>query len=851
MKTDYKPKATGTRLVFCMAVFAWAFRCITPVSDMVPERMVGFWNNNKVAFLPILEKAQKRVTDGDSSNLFNALRAIGIQDQVDYSLYFDQAPPIDEPDLAKRNHLLLTYLIQQSQSKIRQGLDMKGGIALLLTADPHQFASPQERDLAMEQAKQVLYRRADNLGVVEPVIRIIRGHHLEIQLPGISTQDNPDISNILQKPVKLEFCFLNDQLDPDHSPNCPEGYRKLHLTFFDQLAQHKVKKAYFVSQKPALDSTAIQSAKVVYAGSYGPQVSFKVKPTMREAVEALTRGNLGKNLAIVLDGELFVAPVIREIVQDGTFIIEGPMTPNEAKELVSILNNSVNFELKLSEMYEVGPSIAENQKERALLSGICATGGIAALLTSYYLSPGLLAIMSALFAIMIVLATLMSAGGSLSMPGVAGIVLTLGMAVDGNILIYERMREEFKRGGTLGSAVLSGYRKALSTILDANLTTLFAALCLVGFGIGPIRGFGVTLCIGVLASMFATLVYTKAALDLCVIETTVVEQMFPFEWFKDAEYNFFKYRNWALGISLLVLAIGAVSALLRHTPLLGIDFSGGEKITLTFEEKPSIKQILGALPAPDRQHVQATYVKALGQDRETLHLQTPLGRSDQLAQVLRDALPDADFQLAETTQLGSVFGEHLRSSAYWAVGLAMASIMAYVAFRFELGFGIGALVSTLHDAGLTLAVFILMGGQISIPVLAGLLMIIGYSINDTIIVFDRIREELPLNPRLALADIINLAVNKTLGRTVLTSVTTLISAVMLYLFSSNTVKDLSLVVIIGVITGTLSSIYIASPIVHAWHKGDRQRIGALHHSFSFLRPKTQTPPGQQRAPVLT
>ena len=406
------------------------------------------------------------------------------------------------------------------------------------------------------------------------------------------------------------------------------------------------------------------------------------------------------------------------------------------------------------------------------------------------------------------------------------------MGVDANILIFERLREELKSGKSLKNATSGAFAKVTSTIVDANLTTLITASILIWLGTGPVKGFGVTLAIGICASIFCALVVTRFLLDTLVFRLGI-KKVLGLSMFSELKFDFFAFRKPAFIASWLLVLAGVVSVVLHHDKIMGIDFTGGDEMTVSYDDTNRID--LGdmevAVEELELGEVNPVYQNLIGQSKEVLKLQTRFDASRDVLTALQGAFPEADLKEVGVTQIGASVSNSIQANAIYSVLAALIGILLYVAFRFEVGYGIGAVVATVHDVLMTIGIFVICGefdifvsGQFTAPMLAAILMIVGYSINDTIVVFDRIREELELNPGSNLRSIINLAINRVFSRTLLTSITTLLAALSLYIFGAGVINDLAFVFIIGILTGTFSSIFIASPIFFWWHKGDRRHV---------------------------
>jgi SecD/SecF fusion protein len=419
----------------------------------------------------------------------------------------------------------------------------------------------------------------------------------------------------------------------------------------------------------------------------------------------------------------------------------------------------------------------------------------------------------------------------------AALVLTIGMAVDANILIFERIREELKAGKSSENALVGGYEKAFSTIIDANFTTLITASILIWLGTGPVKGFGITLAIGIVTSVFCALFISRLLLSVLLsigtknlISFSAIEKCNP----RDG-IDFHKYRKLAFFVSWAVVAVGIASIYQNKDRILGIDFRGGEETIASFSNQIDPADLDDTFSTSDVGEVQHVYRSEVGSGEEAsrLVLQTEIGKGREALSLLQSKFPTAELIEEGLSNIGASVSNQITSDAISSVLVALLGILLYVAIRFEMGYAIGAVVATVHDVLMTVGLFVLFGyisggtlcsGQFTAPMIASILMIVGYSINDTIVVFDRIREELELNPVTNLRKIILIAINRVLSRSIITSFTTLLAAFSLWVFGAGIINDFAFVFVIGIITGTFSSIFIASPIFYFWHKGDRKHV---------------------------
>ncbi|MEO7297227.1 MAG: protein translocase subunit SecF, partial [Verrucomicrobiota bacterium] len=417
---------------------------------------------------------------------------------------------------------------------------------------------------------------------------------------------------------------------------------------------------------------------------------------------------------------------------------------------------------------------------------------------------------------------------TLTLPGIAGVVLTIGMAVDANVLIFERIREELAAGKSLRGAVAAGYGKAFGTIFDSNLTTLISSVILIFMGTGSVKGFGVTLTIGVTVSMFSALVVTRLIFDWLlaknILKSLPMLHLVP----ADKKIDFLRWAKPAFAASWLLIIVGIGYGFHRGDNILGVDFKGGDVLTMQFDEKAKIPadQLRSAVAKLGIGEPMIQYQKDISTGTETLRIATAFDTGEKVDEAIKSNFPQAHFKRLSLDKVGRSVSVEIQTSAVYAVLLALFGILIYVAFRYEFSFAVGAVVAIIHDVLMTMGWFFLTGRELSAPMVAALLTIIGFSINDTIVIFDRIREDLKLGARGSLKEIMNQALNQTLSRTVITSGTVFLATMSLYIFGGGVINDFAFTFLVGIITGTYSSIYIASAIVLWWHKGERPKLAS-------------------------
>jgi SecD/SecF fusion protein len=427
-----------------------------------------------------------------------------------------------------------------------------------------------------------------------------------------------------------------------------------------------------------------------------------------------------------------------------------------------------------------------------------------------------------------------------TLPGIAGIVLTTGMAVDANVLIFERIREELAKGKSLRGALQAGYSRAFGTIFDSHVTTLISSIILIVMGTGSVKGFGTTLTWGVAASLFTALVITRLIFDF-LIAKNIIKSMPMMHVIRNTKIDFMRWAVPAFAATWLLIFVGLGWGFYRgfhRHDLAGVEFSGGESITLAVNQqhKPPVDKIRDVATRVSGREVLVSYQHDIGTGTDTLRVTSRVAEKGEteigtkIFEALKKEFPEAGFGGTENKPLnrelvGAVIGEEIQQTAIIASLVALFGILIYVAVRYEFSFAVGAVVAIIHDVLMTLGWYFLTDRQLNATTVAAVLTIIGFSINDTIVIFDRIREDLKIGVRGSFRELINQALNQTLSRTIITSGTVFLATLSLFIFGGGPINDFAFTFLVGIITGTYSSIYIASALVLWIHKGQRPKLG--------------------------
>lgn len=834
MKASILWKLIATGLVLAYAITSLLPIKDTPFAEFILEEV----SHEKEAFSEIVAEAKELQENGQARSVYVGVQQIANRDRIDLIEFFPHVTLADIRNQDRRNQILLSYLLEESKSSVKQGLDLKGGVGFTLKVQNEiDTEQDQVKNDYLNKAIDIIRQRINSLGLSEPLIRPKGEGLIEVQLPGLNTEDDPDVINQLKKPAKLEFRKVYPTAG-SMAGKAPLGYETLIIegeTRDGQLTQTPA----WVKVIPEATGSIVSAARasINESGGYEILIQFTGEGTERFAemtAELAAEGTpqLPSRLAIVLDGKLYSMPTVRESIRGGSASISGNFSQREAIELSGVLNNPLDAELTVEEMYEVGATLASGARDSSLKACVLGAALVGLFMILYYGVAGVVSVISVAVNILVVLGLLASMDATLTLPGIAALVLTVGMAVDANILIFERIREELNAGKRSESALLGGFEKALSTIIDANVTTLITASILIWLGTGPVKGFGVTLAIGICVSIFCALVVTRFLLDLAV-STGFSKKIIGFnvKGFKDMDFM----SKWkpAFLFSWIIVAIGIGSFVINFDKVFGIDFTGGEELTITYENPITPEQISNLADQQDLGEVLAFAQTEFGTEKEFLKVQTELEQGKIVFAAMDEAFSEAGLSLIGSNTIGGSVSSSITTNALISVVVALFGILLYVALRFEMGYGVGAVVATVHDVLMSVGLYVLLGGQFTAPMLAAVLMIVGYSINDTIVVFDRIREELDLNPGAGLKKIINVSISRVLSRSVWTSLTTFCAAFALYIFGAGVINDFALIFMIGIVTGTFSSIFIASPVFYRWHRGDRAHVEA-----NALQPKS-------------
>jgi SecD/SecF fusion protein len=833
------------KILLTLGLVGWA------VFELIPLRTIPFADYARqhatvqpAEFEKLLDEAAARIGRSQAPSEYIALQQIGRERKLDLSHYFPRIR-LEETlqNVERRNDLVLGELARQSRGRVQRGLDLAGGVAITLEIDERAAGAddPDARKEKIKKAIEIIAKRIDARGIAEPIIRPVGNNRIEVQLPDVNIRDNPDLVAQVKKPARLDFRLVHPTLQPGPGGDVPPGYEVLALEVDGRGSETSVEEL-FIKIMPEFSGNLVAEARAQTDSLGRSEVIMDLtqEGTVRfaELTSRITaKGTQTGRLAIVLDGKLQSAPLVKEEIRNGIATIRGGrMSDREAIDLANVLNNPLDLPLVVKEQHEVGPSLAQAAVDAGVRAAIIGTSLVAAFMITFYATGGLVAVFTLGINLLIILGVMASLGATITLPGLAGIVLTVGMAVDANILIFERMREELAAGGSLTSANTGGYRKALTTIIDAHLVQLIICGIMIWLGSGPIKGFGVTLLIGVLSTLFSVLITAHLVMELLIDSGTLrkitLRRMLP-----DFRFDFIKFGRPAFIASWLVVVLGVAVIIQKGAQIYGPDFTGGDVVSVQFNQPPpSELAIREAAAAGGVKPVNITTARIAGRARETIKLETPEEKGALVFDALQKAFPQSGLEHLGQTHVGAAIGRETQLNALLAVGVSMLTILLYIAFRFEFGYGVGAVVATLHDILMTIGIFVLTGRQFNAPMVAAILCIAGYSINETVVVFDRIREELKLNPSGTLRDVVNGAIRKVFARTIMTASTTFLAALALFVFGGGVLRDISFTFLVGILTSTFSAIFVAAQVFYWWHNGDRERVEGDESDLAPRRP---------------
>lgn len=732
-----------------------------------------------------------------------------------------------QPIAVSKNQLVITPKDTNRLDEIQQIVrsfvkDPKGGLALFsleddsarLTITPTKAHSEKLTKDAVEHSLKVVRQRLNESGLVDPTITKQGSDGILVQLPGV---DDPSyIRSLLGTTAKMTF----------HWAANADSKEVIQAKGFD------TEEVYALEARVVLEGKHIQDANLVFSQESGqPVVSFVLDKEGARLFTEMTQNNIGRSLAIVLDDEVITAPVIRSVIAGGHGEISGAFTVAEANELALLLRaGALPAPLNVIEERTVGPDLGSDSISMGITTGIIGALLVLLFMLAIYGSWGLIASLSLTLNIGLIFGVLSLLGATLTLPGIAGIILSIGMAVDANILINERIREETRRGKRAFIALDAGFKRAYSTILDSNITSLIAISLLFMFGSGPVRGFAVAMAIGLITSMFTSISFTRLLMEWriskmpkqALLEISGIKSL---DRLSNSKIDFMRGRFIGITASA-ILSLASIGLFFQPGLHYGIDFSGGTVMEVAAPDT-DVEQLRQALQ--DKGFSQAA-IQEFGDDDYYL-VRLPMEGAEQVASgktvdEIKSAVTEISAQASfpRVELVGPKVSSDFRDATILAIVFAGFGMLAYLWIRFEYHFALAATLTIGLDLTKTIGFFVLAGVEFNLTAVAALLALIGYSVNDKVVVFDRVRENLRLTPDKPMLELLNESITSTLTRTVFTSVTTFLALIPMAVAGGSAVASFALPMLFGIVIGTSSSVFIAAPIVY-WMGQHRLRKG--------------------------
>lgn len=685
------------------------------------------------------------------------------------------------------------------KDKIPLGLDIKGGVNVVMEADTN--LEGEELTALMNQTKEVINRRVDQMGISNADVRVEGKNRIRVELPGAKNAEEA-ISQI-GKTAQLKFVM------------CDGGF--------------------------VLDGSSVKNATIGQAEKGGYAVSLELKSDGAKAFEEATKkalsgsltatikdenGQTVSNKAVVikLDNEVISAPEVNEVISGGKCEITGNFSKEEATQLAALIRGgALPAPLKEISSSVQSAKIGLDAFEQSVVAGIIGIAIIFVIMIVGYRIMGVAADIALAMYILIILFVMALMGSVITLPGIAGLILSVGMAVDANVVIFTRIKEEIMSGKTARVAIQTGFKRAMSTVIDSQVTTLIAAVILYQIGTSAVKGFALTLLIGIIASLVTAVVVTQLYLTLFAKSKRFANKKYygikednTASFAIKKQFNFMKHRKVYYTISIIILVIGLAFGLIRGFNY-GIDFTGGTMIQIDMGKKVEIEQVEKVL---DKKDIDAEIVYS-GENNEEIMIRTVTSlENKERNEVISDLQKEFKFEnddILGQELFGPTVGKELKNNAIKAVLLAALGMLIYIRIRFkEWKFGAAALLGVLHDVFMVLVFYAVFNVTVNNPFIAGILTVVGYSINDTIVIFDRIRENNKYM-RKSEEEIIDTSINQTLSRSLMTTITTLVVMVPLYIMTSAALREFVLPLMVGIAVGCLSSIFICSPLYYEFN----------------------------------
>lgn len=681
--------------------------------------------------------------------------------------------------------------VEPIKDRMKLGLDIKGGVYVVMEANTD--LEGEELKEAMEQTQAVIEERVNQMGLAEPVVTIEGDKRIRVELPG--AEDAQDAINQIGRTAQLQFALADGTIVLDG------GNVKDAAAAMDNESAGYAVDLEFDSEGADLFHQATTTA---YSGS----------------VTSTIQGVPNDAIMIILDGQIISAPSVNEPISGGRCTITGGFSQEEATNLAALIRGGA-LPLELEEVNSSVQSakIGYNALEMSVYAGIIGLILIILLMVITYRGLGAIASIALLFYVLIVINIMGFMGSVLTLPGIAGFILSVGMAVDANVVIFSRIREEIAAGKTIRVATQQGFKRALSTVIDSQVTTLIAAVILYEIGTSAVKGFAWTFMIGIIVSIFTAVVVTQLYVNLFANSRKFSKKTFfgirkdgKASFSFDREMHFMRYKKIFYIISIVIMVVGLAFGVVRGLNY-GIDFTGGTMIQMDMGKKVDVSDVEDAIKKYDLD----PEIIYSGANNDQIVIRTIEALdSDERAEVIgtiNETFGTTEDDVVAEELFGPSVGKELRNNAILAIIIASICMLIYIRFRFsQWKFGGAALLGVLHDVLIVIAFYAIFNITVNNPFIAGILTVVGYSINDTIVIFDRIRENIKYMKKGNTEEMIDTSITQTLGRSLMTSVTTLIVMVPLLIMAGDAIREFVLPLMVGIIAGAYSSICVCSPL---------------------------------------
>ena len=789
-----------------------------------------------------LDKAEEDSLELAANELKDSLREEGIsavRTKSDPGVVLFTLPNSGAIDTVKQ-------LVKDRLSEINVKVDAKEGSFPKITVTLKKSEIDFIRTHAVEQSLEIIRNRIDQFGVAEPVIIRQGEAEIVVQLPGV--KDPKRALKLLGETAQLEFKRVVDAAGINLYQLADESMKaeqwngewadrkevvKLNRALQNRLPENtkiyiekdtdnktgkEIIRPILLDEQILMTGEMVKNAQVRISNQFNePYVSIDFTSRGGRVFAKLTEENVGKRMAIVLDDIVRSAPVIREKILGGSAQISGSFTHEDAADLAIVLRvGALPAPVDIIQNMTVGASLGQDSINKGMTSGIFGALIVLVFMAIYYRLSGIIANTALILNILFLFTGLAILNATLTLPGIAGIILSIGMAVDANVLIFERMREEYALGKSVKSSVDGGFGKAFWTIVDSQVTTLITAMALFMFGTGPIKGFAITLSLGIVFNLFTALFCSRLMFDTLYSFRSLKKLNFM-QFTKKPNIDFMRLRNITFGLSGVLVVIGMIAfiQIARGKANMGVDFTGGSLLQYKADKDFTMEEVrkafaTGGMKQMNLQEVEGEH-RLIVKVKKAAHVVGGLDK--QINSLLAAEMPDQGFVLESQSEIGSSVSEVLRNKAIQAIFISLFGVIVYLAMRFDIRFGLAAAIATFHDVVVVLGICWLLNVEITLLIVTALLTLAGYSLNDSVVIFDRIRENMQKDEEHSLLAQINKSINEVMGRTFVTSLTTAMVLLALFFFGGSVIHNFSLALLLGVIVGTYSSVFIASPVL--------------------------------------